>query len=260
MKTFFMGIRQFLLFVLFITTVHLAAPRVEAAGFPVNTSSTELTGLWFNPAQAGWGATITHQYGTMFVVLYTYEDSGSPVWYTVSNCAVSGDGCTGDLFKVTGGQPLTKPWTGTSPAVSVGNVRLAFTNINTADLNYTINGVSGSRVITRYLFASPPSGGGGGSGSFPVAYKTLRINSVTYDSSSGVGCEALVSITNTGSTSLSQIVLIFDVIKGGVSTGQTGITRSGLAPGETAQNTTGVIEKECSGFTLRFNPDASFAG
>jgi uncharacterized secreted protein with C-terminal beta-propeller domain len=52
---------------------------------PFNNSgvSTELdhTGSYFNPANSGWGFTLTQQGDVLGGVLYTYDASGAPTWY-----------------------------------------------------------------------------------------------------------------------------------------------------------------------------------
>ena len=73
--------------------------------FTVNAGSANgpMSGLWHHPDESGWGGTITQQYGKIFAAFYTYESNGAPVWYTVSDCPLSGNGCSGALYKVSGG-------------------------------------------------------------------------------------------------------------------------------------------------------------
>jgi len=41
-------------------------------------------GLWWNPANSGWGISITqHAGGQMFVVWFTYDAAGSPTWFVM---------------------------------------------------------------------------------------------------------------------------------------------------------------------------------
>lgn len=95
-------------------------------------SPSPITGLWWNQNELGWGATLTQQYDVIFVTMFTYDSAGNPTWYVVSNCAVSGGGCQGDLFKVTGGSMPTATWNGTNIAeIPVGTLNLLFTDDNT---------------------------------------------------------------------------------------------------------------------------------
>lgn len=113
----------------------------------------DYTDLWWNPSESGWGVSLTHQFGVIFATWFAYDASGKAVWYVVSNCAVAGSGCAGDLYRVTGGSPLTTTWNGSNLVLSaVGSVAFAFSDANNGLMSYTIDGVAGSRAITRQSF------------------------------------------------------------------------------------------------------------
>jgi hypothetical protein len=121
----------------------------------VATGSTapavDYTDLWWNTSQSGWGVALTHQYAMIFVAWYTYDASGKAIWYVASNCPLVGTGCTGTLYQVTGGSPLTSVWNGSHTAITpVGSVSFAFSDANNGTMSYTINGISASRAITRF--------------------------------------------------------------------------------------------------------------
>lgn len=140
-------VRLFLLLVLFIPALSSAA-----------SSSTSLTGLWWNPNESGWGMSLTQQGTTVFVAWYTYDSNGKPVWYVMSSCPVVGNGCTGDIYDVKGGTPLELPWNGSGKVVTkAGTGTLAFTDNDTGTFNYSVNGASGTRNITRQMFATGTS-------------------------------------------------------------------------------------------------------
>lgn len=140
-------VRLFLLLVLFIPALPSAA-----------SSSTSLTGLWWNPNESGWGMSLTQQGTTVFVAWYTYDPTGKPTWFVMSSCPVVGNGCTGDIYEVKGGTPLELPWNGSGKVVTkAGTGTLAFTDNDTGTFNYSVNGVSGTRNITRQMFATGTS-------------------------------------------------------------------------------------------------------
>jgi hypothetical protein len=135
-----------------------APPFASAAGFTVNTSGSALSGLWWNQSESGWGMSLTQQGPIVFVAWYAYDASGTPLWYVMSNCGVFADGCSGELYKVSGGTPPTIPWNGAAKLVTkVGTGTLAFADVNSATFNYVLNGVAGSRNIVRQVFASGAS-------------------------------------------------------------------------------------------------------
>lgn len=112
------------------------------------------TDLWWNPKEAGWGMAITQQYNVMFVAWYVYDDFGNPKWYVASNCVVSGagNGCSGSVYRTTG--PVFGPTFDASrvKVFDVGTLTLRFTDNNNAILTYIVDGLSGSKSITRQIF------------------------------------------------------------------------------------------------------------
>jgi len=135
--------------------VLLASSATALASFAIDTTGTSMTGLWGNQNESGWGTAITQEYGMIFVTLYTYDASGNPVWYVASSCPVAADRCAGTLYSVKGGSSLTDPWNGANKVVAeAGTLNLVFTDANTGTMTYTINGVSGSKAITRQIFAT----------------------------------------------------------------------------------------------------------
>ena len=115
-------------------------------------------GLWWNPSESGWGLSLTQHGNILFVAAYTYDDAGLPIWYVITNCPVTPTGCSGDLYRVNGGTPPTVPWGGAGRVLTkVGTGNLGFTNIDNGSFNFTINNVSGSKNITRQIFASGTS-------------------------------------------------------------------------------------------------------
>jgi len=95
---------------------------------------------------------ITQQASLMFLAWYVYDSSGKPMWYVASNCAVSGSGCSGALYRTTG--PAFGPTFDSSKVrvFTVGSVTLTFNDADHGTLSYTVDGVSGTKSITRQTF------------------------------------------------------------------------------------------------------------
>jgi hypothetical protein len=124
---------------------------------PGTPLAVDYTDLWWNPSESGWGLGITQQSDVMFLTWFVYEDTGRPIWYVASNCAVKGggNGCTGRLYRVAG--PPGPIFTGTFDrskvhAEDVGGIDVTFTDSNNGVITYTVNGVPGSKAVTRQLF------------------------------------------------------------------------------------------------------------
>src|SRR5450631_1324373 len=84
-----------------------------------DTTTSPVTGLWWDPDESGWGLSIEQQGPIMFVGWYTYDQTGASTWYVMSSCTVIGDGCSGNIYSTTGGAP-TVPWNGHGPIMRVG--------------------------------------------------------------------------------------------------------------------------------------------
>jgi len=106
---------------------------------------------WGGQSESGWGMAITQQASIVFLAWYVYDNAAKPMWY-VATCTLSGTTCSGSLLRTTG------PGFGPSfnpnqvQSFTAGTVSVNFTDPNNGTLSYTVNGVSGSKNITRQLF------------------------------------------------------------------------------------------------------------
>jgi cyclophilin family peptidyl-prolyl cis-trans isomerase len=131
---------------------HRAITR-QVFGTPGAAPATDYTDVWWNAAESGWGIALTQQYGTLFAAWYTYDADGRAVWYAATNCPIVGNSCTADVFQVTGGTPITSPWTAANRhTAKVGELTLTFTSTDTATMSYTLNGLANTRSISRLQF------------------------------------------------------------------------------------------------------------
>jgi hypothetical protein len=146
------------------------------------------TGVWFDPANPGWGVSITQQGGTMFVALFAYDANHKPVWYVASNVVDTGMNLdptsqeifSGMLFRTTG------PWLGNATfdrnfvtATSVGFLSLIRGIVpGTLQMNYSTSGTTLSKTLQAQVWSSATSrlvnGYGGG-----VAINTATGSSCT---------------------------------------------------------------------------------
>lgn len=112
-------------------------------------------GLWWNPAESGWGLSIAQHDATIFAALYTYDQAALPVWYVMSDCALQANRCSGEIYRVAGGSAPTVPWNGsTKEIVKAGDATIDFADASNATLNFNLGGVAGTRSISRQIFAS----------------------------------------------------------------------------------------------------------
>ena len=90
---------------------------------------------------------------------FTYDTSGQPTWFFGPAVALGGDGVyRGALYRNTGPAFTGGTWNAAQVATAqVGTVSLAFGDVSNGVFNYTVNGISGSKAISRDVFADPPT-------------------------------------------------------------------------------------------------------
>jgi len=137
-----------------------ALPRCVYSTQPNFDAATNYQGLWavVGNAESGWGLNLTHQGDTLFGSWYTYGADGSAIWLSVTFVKTASGVYGGQLIRTTGPAFGTHPFNSASVTRAVvGTATLAFTTGNAATFNYTVDGVTQSKRIARFLFA-PPAG------------------------------------------------------------------------------------------------------
>lgn len=128
-------------------------------GTPIAThfaAASPYSGLWWNPAESGWGMSVTQHQGILFTAMYTYDRSAQPTWLVMSRCPMVTTGsCSGEIFRVTGGTHPGIAWNGAARVVApVGSGTLTFSDPDHGRLTFTIDGVAGSKSIERQRFSN----------------------------------------------------------------------------------------------------------
>lgn len=140
------------------TSTQSAAQSLCSSGLVISCTATappaaNYTDLWYNANESGWGvAFVQHASGIAFAAWYTYDGAGNPKWYVASNCRVSGSGCSGTLYE-TNGPPLGGFFDPSRVVVrTVGTISFSFANANAGTMSYSVNGITGTKSITRQGF------------------------------------------------------------------------------------------------------------
>ena len=124
-----------------------------------------LTDLWWNPDESGWGVNISqHGSGVIFATWFFYGDDGKPVWYVMPEGRWSTDGMLyqGPVYRTSGppfcygGEPCLHPDFDPSKVVAtlVGEASISVNgaNFDRISMDLTIDGKSMSRVLRRQSF------------------------------------------------------------------------------------------------------------
>lgn len=124
-----------------------------APSTPAIEPALNYSDLWWNPAESGWGLSLTQHGSALFGAWYAYDASGRPLWVVMPGGRwTTPTTFTADLFTTTGPDP-----TGTfNPALvvttKVGTATLNFTSSGQGTLTYSVNGAAGSKAIARQAF------------------------------------------------------------------------------------------------------------
>ena len=118
------------------------------------TLATNYSDLWWNPAEPGWGLTLSHQGDVMFALWYTYGESGRDQWISAAELRLQPDGSyRGALQRPLTGVPLAEiSGAATSfPVPEIGSAELIFIDGENARISYQIGEVAQSKAITRFV-------------------------------------------------------------------------------------------------------------
>jgi hypothetical protein len=126
-----------------------------AFGPPDATPVASYGGLWWGgEAQNGWGVTIAQQYRTLFLAWYTYDASGAPTWFSVSGGQwISASAFRGRVTRTSGAAWLGALYSPTAiNRVDAGEVTLSFGDSSHATMTYTVDGVTQTKALSRFVF------------------------------------------------------------------------------------------------------------
>jgi hypothetical protein len=113
---------------------------------------------WASPAgsESGWGIDLAHEGDVIFATWFTYAADRTPMWVAATLTKTATGSYAGDLLRTTGPPFDSVPFDPAQVvATTVGTLELAFQNGNLATMNYTLDGVTQSKTITRQILRDP---------------------------------------------------------------------------------------------------------
>ena len=133
-----------------------AFPSIKQYLLPTNYSDL----WWAGEAENGWGMSVQQHGSTQFNALYVYDDLGRPTWYVMSGVLTTTNppSVSGIIYQPTSTPLNNYDPTGFNAAAAAGRLnapgtaRITYTGNSTARLEYTINGISGSKNMSRQVF------------------------------------------------------------------------------------------------------------
>jgi hypothetical protein len=124
----------------------------------VPTQATNYQDMWAVPnlAEAGWGINFTHQGDLIFASWFTYDASGNPYWVTATLTKTAARTYAGQLDATTGPPFNAVPFDPSRITHNaVGTATVTFTDGANGTLAYTLNGVSQTKALARFVFSAP---------------------------------------------------------------------------------------------------------
>lgn len=109
---------------------------------------------WAGAAENGWGASLVQHRDTIFAVVYAYDNAGKPIWYVMPGGSwdAAHKAYSGALFSPRGSPFFAYNAAALVVGNAVGNATLRFTDPDHAVLEFSIGGVTGTKLITRQSF------------------------------------------------------------------------------------------------------------
>jgi len=132
-------------------------PTCTSALLPDPATALNEQDLWWAaPAatEGGWGINLVEQSNIFFATWFTYDTDGSPLWLSMTATATGANAYAGTLYRSTGPAFNAAPFNAAQVVLTpVGTGTLTFSNGNAGRFDYTVNGVSQSKSITRQIFS-----------------------------------------------------------------------------------------------------------
>ena len=114
------------------------------------SANTDLSDLWWNPAESGWGMQMVNTGTFVFATVYVYGTDRKPTWMTgqLTKTGAAQTTYSGPLYVTNG------PWFGgpaTPPAVAreAGTMTFVLTTVSAGQLSYSVDGISVSKAVQR---------------------------------------------------------------------------------------------------------------
>jgi hypothetical protein len=139
---------------------------VAATGFGMACSltvrATDLSDLWWNANENGWGVNVAQQGSVLFLTFFLYGADRQPYWVSGSSTTFQGTNAAGGLVYSGPLAQTSGPWFGAPFSASsvipnaVGTVTFTANSVSTATVSYNVGGTVVTKDVTRLTFRSNP--------------------------------------------------------------------------------------------------------
>jgi hypothetical protein len=126
----------------------VVAGLAAISGAGATSVNTDLTDIWWNPAESGWGMQMVNTGTYVFATIYVYGPDETPTWYTGELRKVGIVEFVGPLYANTGPY-YAHPFDRSAKSRQVGTMQFVLSGVNTGELVYTVDGVEISKPVQR---------------------------------------------------------------------------------------------------------------
>ncbi len=116
-------------------------------------------GMWWNAptgSEPGWALNLAHQGDVVFVTWATYDLTGKAWWLSMAADRIAGSVYSGTFYQTRGPAYNAAHFDSSKVTLAaVGTGTLTFSGSDMATFDYSVNGVTQTKVVTRGAFASP---------------------------------------------------------------------------------------------------------
>ena len=142
-----------------LRTACAALVIAAAASLPLSATATSFTtdqsDAWSVAGESGWGWLTFQRGSVMFGAIFVYDQTRTPIWYSVTLTYLGNFVWRGDLYQTSG------PWFGTVPfneaSVTyrkVGTATWTATGVTTGQLQYDVDGIAVVKNASRVFVAN----------------------------------------------------------------------------------------------------------
>ncbi len=135
----------------------LAAALLIALPFAASAQSGPIlkSATWWDADESGWGLFTIDQGNVIAPGWFTYGPDGKPTWFLVPGAFPQEDGSyAGDVCRFTGVPFAQIMGAASDPCVVIGSARLRFTGNTALSFEYTIDGVTQTKSMSRFPFGT----------------------------------------------------------------------------------------------------------
>ena len=153
--------------------------------------NTDLSDIWWNPAQSGWGMQLVNTGTFVYATIFTYGADGKPIWITGELTAGASSTFTGPTY-INTGPDFGGTWnSGAVTQRKVGTMTFALAGVTTGQLTYSVDGVTVSTPVQRQSLTTDSYGG-------------TYVGALTYTISSCADTAKNVTATTSGLVTIVQ--------------------------------------------------------